>query len=101
MEAGDFLGVAVAGRGEHDGPGDDVLGAPAFAAVIQLIEPADKERGAREQNHREGKLPDDERLTEAAMAAAASHAARGALQRLVDIEPQGEKRRRQTEGDAQ
>ena len=49
MEAGDLIGVAVAGRGKHDGSGEKVLGLPAAASVIQFIETADIERGAREQ----------------------------------------------------
>ena len=47
------------------------VGLPAVAAVVQLVEAAHEEGGAREQDHGEGELADDEELAEALMAAIA------------------------------
>src|SRR2546423_12876205 len=48
VEGGNPLTVRVAGGGEHHGSGHDVLGLPAGASIIQLIETAGKKRGAGE-----------------------------------------------------
>src|SRR6266446_8625108 len=100
MEAGDLVGVAVAGRGEHDSSAEKALGLPAAASVIQLIETTNIERGARKQNHGECKLADDESVAKTLMTATSRRAARAALERVVHIEPHREKRRRKTEGDS-
>src|SRR5450755_3338020 len=100
MEAGDLVGVAVAGRGKHNGSSKEVLGLPAVASVTQLIETTNVERSTREQNHGEGKLTDDESVAKALMTAASSHAARAALERVVYVESHREERWGKTEGDS-
>ena len=97
MERGDFLGVAVAGRRQHDRPAEDVLGAPAFAAVVQLIQSADEKRGAGEQDHGERELSDDQNVAKTPVTATSNHAARAALERFVDIQAQCEERGREAE----
>src|SRR5258708_32763095 len=100
MEGGDLVGVAVAGRGKHNCSGKKAIGLPAAASVIQLIETTNVECGAREQNHGEGKLADDESVAKALMTAASSHAARAALERVVNVESHREERRRKAESDS-
>src|SRR5437879_1158805 len=100
MEAGDLVGVAIAGRGKHNCSGKKALGLPAAPSGIQLIKTTNVERGTREQNHGEGKLADDESVAKALMTAASSYAACAALKRVVYVEPHGEEGRRKTESDS-
>src|ERR1700738_153479 len=100
METGDLVGVAIAGRGKHNGASKKTLGLPAAASVVQLIETTNVERGACEQDHGEGKLTDDKSMAKALMTAASSHASRPALERVVDVDAHRKERRRETEGDS-
>ena len=60
LEVRDRLAARV-GRGrEENGAGDELVGFPAVTAVVQLVEAAHEEGGAREQDHGEGELADDE-----------------------------------------
>src|SRR2546425_1244259 len=68
-------------------------------AVVQLVESAHEEGGAREQDHGEGELADDEDVAEASMAAISGSAARTALESAVQIEPEGEQRGGNAEGE--
>ncbi len=72
------------------GAGDEVVGLPAVVAVVRLVDAAHEEGGAREQDHGEGELADDEGVAEALMAATSGGAAPSALESLVQIEPEGE-----------
>jgi hypothetical protein len=78
---------------------DEGGGLPSESPDVQFLEPAHEEGGAREQDHGEGELADDENATEALMPAASRGTVRPALQGAVDIEPHGEKRRRDAEGE--
>ena len=98
MEGGDLVRVRVAGGREDNCSCDEVLGLPAGTTVIQLIETTDKKRGTREQDHGEGELANNEGVTEALMTATSGRAARAALQRVVQVKPHGEERRRKAEG---
>ena len=76
-----------------------MIGFPADAPVVHLVEAAHEEGGAREQDHGEGELADDEELAEAPVAAISGGAARAALQRGVQVEAQGEERGGHAEGE--
>ena len=60
LEVRDLLVARVGGGREDHGAGDEVVGLPAVSAVVQLVESAHEEGGAREQDHGEGELADDE-----------------------------------------
>jgi len=96
LEGGDLLRVRVVAGWQQEGAGDQVVGSPAGAAIVQIIEAADENAGAREQDHRDGKLADDEEMAETLVSPAARRAPT-ALQRLVQVEAQGEQRRGDTE----
>jgi hypothetical protein len=98
LERRDFFAARVGGGREEHGGGDKMVGFPAAAAVVQFVEPADKEPGACEQDHREGELTDDEAVPEASMAAIAHYAARAVLEGLDRVEPEGEERGDEGEG---
>ncbi len=90
LEVRDLLAARV-GRGrELRGAGDHVVGLPAVLPVVRLVDAPHEEGGAREQDHGEGELADDEAVAEALMAAISGGAAPSALERPVQIEPQGE-----------
>ena len=99
LEVRDLLAARVGGGREEHGAGDEVVGLPTVAAVVQLVEAAREEGGAREQDHGEGELADDEDVAEALMAAISGGAARSALERPVQIEPEGEERGGDAEGE--
>ena len=99
LEVRDLLVARIGGGREEHGAGDEVGGFPAVAAVVQLVESAHEEGGTREQDHGERELADDEELAEASMAPISGRAARAALQRGVRIEPEGEERGGDAEGE--
>jgi hypothetical protein len=68
-------------------------------AVVQIVQAAPEEGGAREQDHGESELADDEELAEALMAAISGGAAPSALESAVEIEPEGEVRGGDAEGE--
>src|SRR5438034_345983 len=77
----------IGAGGQDQGAVDEVVGLPAMAAVVDLVEPAHEQRGARQQDHGQGELAHDEDVAEASMAAIPGHAARSTLERAVEIEP--------------
>src|SRR5436190_3748415 len=99
MKGVDPIRIRVAASWEYDRSGKDVFGLPASSRIIQLIQAARKKRSPCQQDHRQRKLADNERVTKALMAAPPRHASRAALQGVVYIQTQGKKRRHETEGD--
>ena len=100
MEGSYFIAVRIAAGRKHDRAGYQVVRGPAGTPVVQLIEPANKKRGTRQQDHRERKLAHDQNVAKTLMPAAAGRAAPTAFQGLVHAQPHCEKRGRQTEGEA-
>ena len=99
LEVRDVLRARVFRDREDHAPGDERVGLPAVLSIVQLVETTREEGGARQQNHREGELSDDEGMAEALVTTPARVAARAAPECSVRIEPQSEDRRSQSEGE--
>ena len=84
---------------EEDAAGDQPFGPPAGVAAPQLVEPAQREGRAREQDRGKGVLSDDQQLPEASMPEPSRHATRAALERAVQVEPLEKERGGGSEGD--
>jgi hypothetical protein len=71
--------------GQNDGRGQHVLTVEAGVHPLQPQEAADHQRGAHQQDHRQGDLGDDERVAQPLPAAAGARAARAFFQRIVQV----------------
>src|SRR3954464_10796504 len=98
MKSIDFLRVTIASGWQYNRPGNQVVRAPTAPGTVKLVKRADVEGGAAQQDHGEGELAYDKQVAEARMTAASSHSAGPALQSIVHVQAQGEKRGCQTKG---
>ena len=99
IESDHLLGLGPAVGGHRQTEGENVIGAEAHVHVGEIPEAVNGEAGCREQRERESEFRKNERVADT-MFRGADPAAAAFLERVIEIQPCGLKRRGATEENA-